>query len=223
MKEPKWRTRFRKLAYRKTHLLPQYPCPIREYRFFYTPEEIEQKELSQKPGFDPGEDYFYGFRSVIMYFQLSTQFRVEVYKILSILEFLDELTHFDVGAYDRFGLLFLNDENYKLIPFERMLHTIQGVKDVITYYYYYKKYDQKYEQYSGRFTELFSDKVEWEITLKPPILEDLCLVFHKYGENIDMDEDVQEHYEKIKQSWIWLGLEGSEIKSIRDYKNKWEF
>lgn len=206
MLREEWYTKFKQQVRRKTKTLL-----VRD-------RNVESRRI---PGQLGGERDFTGFRNVIMYFQLSRKLNLENnHRLRYILRYLDRFTHKKVGRAERFAPLFLNDENFKLIHYARMIHSensvIQMVRD------YYEEYAGSCEKYSHRLTELFPRRMRYGGGRRPPGREDLCLVFHDQ-DGIELAEEVRDKYEKTKRNWIWLEWKSKDVVKMRDEMGEWEF
>lgn len=181
----------------------------KEQPIYYRHSSAPSRRISGQYG---SSRKFYGFRSVLLYFQLSPEYTIKNKDLAFIFNYLEDYTHPRKTGVRRFMTLFLNDSEYKLLHPGEMSNNISlSIKDVKEYF---DKYAKTHYQYSKKLTQLFPP-LYFHGRENFPSDKDLCLMFQD-KDGIKIDKEIKPHYDVIQNNWIWITLDKDKIISVND-------
>lgn len=186
----KWEKKLRSVLARKKQTLERYS------------ENVINRRLGDYPG---GDQEYQGFRTAILYMQLSPEIDTEIIKkTVTILKRFIRSRRPNVYA-----TLFLNNSEGKLMHPRSMLGSTRSVNDVIDEYY--KKFAYSNQGYSDELNQLFP-LIDPYSRKRYPSREDICLVF--YGkQGLRINKKILNKVTRLQKRWIWIYTQkGDEVR-----------
>lgn len=155
---------------------------------------------------------FYGFRTIILYFQLNPDYSIEENMLYQILYHLENYTKPGKSDMRRFLPVFFNDENEKLITPGKMSNNAKSVVSDVKEYM--NKFTESNYQYSKEIKELTPP---YSIYAKEafPISKDLCIFFYE-KDSLFVDKKIKAEIERMRNNSIWFSFKGDEVVTVSD-------
>jgi len=155
---------------------------------------------------------YFGFRTVILYFQLNPNYTFDDNIFYKILYYLEDYT--DPGKTDvrRFLPLFFYNSDKEFIFSGQMSNNANSV--VNDFKEYMDEYGESNQEYSKELNKIFSP---YSIYAKKafPSDRDLCVFF--YEENsLTVDSEVKKELNRMRNNAIWFKFEGENVISVDD-------
>jgi len=155
---------------------------------------------------------FYGYRTILLYFQLNPNYNIDTNDLYYILNLFTRYTDTGKAKIRRFLPLYFNNEEYKLMYPDKLVNNeTMIVKNRIKNF---DEYAKDYYQYSKILKELYPDYTVYA-KKRFPSENDLCVFFYEKG-TLKVKEDIKEEIEKYRENTIWISLEDEEIINISE-------
>jgi hypothetical protein len=169
-------------------------------------------------GYIGNESEYQGFKTLILYFQLSLNICTS--KVKRVVEYLMRKSNRYRPSSISICTLFFNNSENSLIHPKQSVKSRQQVCKIIDEYY--QEYASINEKYSETISTLFP-KIDLYARTQHPTQKDLCVIFHDNRE-IKFDNQILSKVKKIKGSFILINVDkrNQEVKIVdgRDYINK---
>ena len=155
---------------------------------------------------------FYGFRTILLYFQLNPNYNIDTNDLYYILNLFTKYTDTGKTNTRRFLPLYFNNDEYKLMYPDKLVNNETTiVKNRIKYF---DEYADDYYQYSKILKELYPDYTAYA-KKRFPSENDLCVFFYE-NDTLMVKEDIKEEIKKYRKNVIWISLEDEEIINISE-------
>ena len=155
---------------------------------------------------------FYGYRTIILYFQLSPNYTIDRNKFNIIFNLFSNFTDTGKSGVSRFLPVYFNDENGDLIAKHSLVNNIHFIME---------KRDEFFSE-NAKANHKYSQKINY---LSPPVYmpgekefpshKDLCVFIYEENTLTATDKVIKE-LDWMSNNSIWISIKNDKINSISD-------
>lgn len=155
---------------------------------------------------------FYGYRTIILYFQLNSNYTIDRNKFNIIFNLFSNFTDTGKSGVNRFLPVYFNDENGDLITKHSLVNNVHFIMEKRDEFFSEKaKTNYKYSQKINYLNLQVYIPGEREF----PSKKDLCVFVYEENTLTASDKVIKE-LDWLGNNSIWISLKGDKITSISD-------